>query len=93
MTRMTREFSLVLLGASALTAAYFLWPEQDFEKRSEEQAPHERPGECHQASATAVDDETPDRCRASAATTSGSNCDPAFRRSSASAASALCAFL
>ena len=38
MTRMTREFSLVLLGASALTAAYFLWPEQDFEKRSEEQA-------------------------------------------------------
>jgi hypothetical protein len=38
MTRMSREFSLVLLGASALTAGYFLWPERDFEKRSEEQA-------------------------------------------------------
>ncbi len=38
MTRMTREFSLVLLGAGALTAGYFLWPEQDFERRTEEQA-------------------------------------------------------
>lgn len=38
MTRMTREFSLVLLGASALTATYFLWPEKDFEKRVDEQA-------------------------------------------------------
>jgi hypothetical protein len=38
MTRMSREFSLVLLGAGLLTAGYFLWPEQDFEKRSEEQA-------------------------------------------------------
>lgn len=38
MTRMSREFSLVLLGAGILTAGYFLWPEQDFEKRSEEQA-------------------------------------------------------
>lgn len=38
MTRMTREFSLVLVGASVLTAGYFLWPERDFEKRSEEQA-------------------------------------------------------
>jgi hypothetical protein len=38
MTRRTREFSLVLLGASALTAANFLWPEQNFEKRTEEQA-------------------------------------------------------
>jgi hypothetical protein len=38
MTRMTREFSLVLLGAGVLTAGYFLWPEQDFEKRAEEQA-------------------------------------------------------
>lgn len=37
MTRMTREFSLVLLGASALTATYFLWPEKDFEKRVDEQ--------------------------------------------------------
>ena len=38
MTRMTREFSLVLLGAGVLTAGYFMWPEQDFEKRAEEQA-------------------------------------------------------
>jgi hypothetical protein len=38
MTRMSREFSLVLLGAGLLTAGYFMWPEQDFEKRSEEQA-------------------------------------------------------
>jgi hypothetical protein len=38
MTRMTREFSLVLLGASALTATYFLWPEKDFDKRVDEQA-------------------------------------------------------
>jgi hypothetical protein len=38
MTRMSRELSLVLLGAGLLTAGYFLWPEQDFEKRSEEQA-------------------------------------------------------
>jgi hypothetical protein len=29
MARMTREFSLVLLGAGLLTAGYFLWPEED----------------------------------------------------------------
>ena len=38
MTRMSKEFSLVLLGAGLLTAGYFLWPEPDFEKRAEEQA-------------------------------------------------------
>jgi hypothetical protein len=38
MTRMTREFSLVLLGAGVLTTGYFLWPEKDFENRAEEQA-------------------------------------------------------
>jgi hypothetical protein len=38
MTRMTREFSLLLLGSGMLTSGYFLWPEQDFEQRSEEQA-------------------------------------------------------
>ena len=38
MTRMSREFSLVLLGSGLLTAGYFMWPEQDFEKRAEEQA-------------------------------------------------------
>jgi hypothetical protein len=38
MTRMSKEFSLVLLGAGLLTTGYFLWPEPDFEKRAEEQA-------------------------------------------------------
>jgi hypothetical protein len=38
MTHMSREFSLVILGAGLLTAGYFAWPEQDFEKRAEEQA-------------------------------------------------------
>jgi hypothetical protein len=38
MTRMSREFSLVLVGAGLLTAGYFMWPEQDFEKRAEDQA-------------------------------------------------------
>jgi hypothetical protein len=38
MTRMSREFSLVLLGAGLLTAGYFMWPERDVEKRAEEQA-------------------------------------------------------
>jgi hypothetical protein len=38
MTRMSQEFSLVLLGAGLLTAGYFAWPEPDFEKRAEEQA-------------------------------------------------------
>jgi hypothetical protein len=38
MTRMSREFSLVLLGSGLLTAGYFAWPEQDFDKRTEEQA-------------------------------------------------------
>ena len=38
MTRMTREFSLVLLGAGMLTAAYMLWPEQDQEAKANEQA-------------------------------------------------------
>jgi hypothetical protein len=38
MTRMSREFSLVLLGAGLLTAGYFMWPERDFDKRTEEEA-------------------------------------------------------
>ncbi|MBM3979968.1 MAG: hypothetical protein FJ304_06735 [Planctomycetes bacterium] len=38
MTRMSREFSLVLLGAGLLTAGYFMWPERDFDKRADEQA-------------------------------------------------------
>lgn len=38
MTRMSREFTLVLLGAGLLTAGYFAWPEQDFERHADEQA-------------------------------------------------------
>jgi hypothetical protein len=40
MTRMSREFSLVLLGAGILTAGYFAAPsrEEELEKKSEEQA-------------------------------------------------------
>jgi hypothetical protein len=37
MTRMSREFSLVLLGAGLLTSGYFAWPDEDFEKRADEQ--------------------------------------------------------
>lgn len=38
MTRMSREFSLVLLGAGLLTAGYYAWPEQNFEKEADAQA-------------------------------------------------------
>lgn len=38
MARMSREFSLVLLGAGILTAGYFLWPEDDLQARAEQQA-------------------------------------------------------
>lgn len=38
MTRMSKEFSLVLLGAGMLTAAYLLWPEPDPEAKANEQA-------------------------------------------------------
>jgi len=37
MTRMSREFSLVLMGAGLLTAGYFAWPEENFEKATTEQ--------------------------------------------------------
>ncbi|MCI0702477.1 MAG: hypothetical protein L0241_15445 [Planctomycetia bacterium] len=47
MTRMTREFSLVLLGAGLMTAGYFMWPEEDFEKRAEEQAKQRVGGRTH----------------------------------------------
>jgi hypothetical protein len=43
MTRMSREFSLVLLGSGLLTAGYFMWPEEDIQKRADEQA-HNRLG-------------------------------------------------
>lgn len=47
MTRMSREFSLVLVGAGLLTAGYFMWPEKDFEKRAEEQARNRVGGRSH----------------------------------------------
>jgi hypothetical protein len=38
MARMSREFTLVLLGAGLLTAGYFLWPEEDPVKKAEQEA-------------------------------------------------------
>ncbi|AMV26819.1 hypothetical protein VT84_20635 [Gemmata sp. SH-PL17] len=38
MTRMSREFSLVLLGAGLMTAGYFVWPEQNYDKEVDKQA-------------------------------------------------------
>ncbi|MCI0456262.1 MAG: hypothetical protein L0Z62_04680 [Gemmataceae bacterium] len=38
MARMTREFSLVLLGAGVLTAGSFFWPREDLEAAAAEQA-------------------------------------------------------
>ncbi len=38
MTRMTRDFSLVLLGAGILSAGYFLAPTPDLEAKADEQA-------------------------------------------------------
>ena len=37
MARMTREFSLVLVGSGILTAGYFLYPEEDVEAKEKEQ--------------------------------------------------------
>lgn len=37
MARMSKEFTLVLMGAGILTAGYFLWPEEDV-KAKEDQA-------------------------------------------------------
>jgi hypothetical protein len=48
MTRMSKEFSLVLLGAGVLTAGYFVVPpaEEEMEAKQEEQAAH-RTGHTH----------------------------------------------
>jgi hypothetical protein len=42
MTRMSKEFTLVLLGSGVLTAGYFTVPaaEEEMEKKAEEQAAH-----------------------------------------------------
>lgn len=45
MTRMTREFSLVLLGTGILTAGYFLWPSEDLQARAKERAAQQVAGE------------------------------------------------
>ncbi|HEX3148576.1 MAG TPA: hypothetical protein VHR66_10860 [Gemmataceae bacterium] len=37
MARMTREFSLVLVGSGILTAGHFLYPEEDLEAKQKEQ--------------------------------------------------------
>ena len=41
MARMSREFSLVLLGAGALTAGYFLYPEPDAKAAQDEKLEQE----------------------------------------------------
>ncbi|AWM37914.1 hypothetical protein GobsT_40210 [Gemmata obscuriglobus] len=38
MTRMSRELSLVVLGATVLTGAYFVWPETNYETEADKQA-------------------------------------------------------
>jgi hypothetical protein len=44
MARMTREFSLVLVGSGILTAGYFLYPEDDIEARQKEQVQQQLAG-------------------------------------------------
>jgi hypothetical protein len=46
---MSREFTLVLLGAGLLTAGYFAWPEQDFERHADEQAQQRVGGTRHRS--------------------------------------------
>jgi hypothetical protein len=38
MARMSREFTLVLLGAGLLTAGFFLWPDDDPAQKANDQA-------------------------------------------------------
>src|SRR5215208_6876555 len=44
MARMTREFSLVLVGSGILTAGYFLYPEDDIEARQKAQVQEQLAG-------------------------------------------------
>jgi hypothetical protein len=44
MARMTREFSLVLVGSGILTAGYFLYPEDDLGARQKEQVEQQLAG-------------------------------------------------
>lgn len=38
MTRMSRELSLVVLGAGVLAGAYLAWPDEDYTKEADKQA-------------------------------------------------------
>ena len=44
MARMTREFSLVLVGSGILTTGYFLYPEEDIEAKQKEQVEQQLAG-------------------------------------------------
>lgn len=44
MSRMTREFSLVLVGSGILTTGYFLYPEEDLEAKEKEQVQQQLAG-------------------------------------------------
>ena len=47
MSRMSREFSLVLVGAGILTTGYFMWPEDTYEKRAVDRAAGRVGGRTH----------------------------------------------
>ena len=44
MARMTREFSLVLVGSGILTAGYFAYPKEDLEAKQDEQVKQQLAG-------------------------------------------------
>jgi hypothetical protein len=44
MARMTREFSLVLVGSGILTTGYFLYPDEDLEAKQQEQVQQQLAG-------------------------------------------------
>jgi hypothetical protein len=48
MPRMTREFSLVLVGSGILTAGYFLYPDDDLEAKQQEQVQQQLAGNNNQ---------------------------------------------
>lgn len=47
MARMSREFSLVLLGSGILTAGYFLYPEENLEAKQNEEVQKQVAGNHH----------------------------------------------
>ncbi len=50
MTRMSREFSLVLLGSGVMTAGHFLFPEPDVEAAQNEQLEAQASNHSHHSS-------------------------------------------